>query len=250
MRDRHLVALHRGHVARRTRSPRPLKTRTGAPDAEAQHANEVPGLVDRQPDRSRRRLRGPEHRNASARQEIIENRDSATCALHRQPCTASTPSHCADFVASCILRFDVLSRPDHRQVPDPLVARQRRLRHRLPRRRHLDRQEGRDQGPAPPEHRLRRTAARTAPARQRSTIPNIVTDPDGGEAGQRLLHRDGVRAGRDARERSSRARARSTSPARSTTPARSATRSTTRTRRASSTATCGRRTCSSPTAAC
>ena len=33
--------------------------------------------------------------------------------------------------------------------------------------------------------------------------PNIVTDPHRREAGQRLLHRDGVRAGRDARERSS-----------------------------------------------
>ena len=62
--------------------------------------------------------------------------------------------------------------------------------------------------------------------------PNIVADHHRREAGQRLLHRDGVRAGRDARERSSRARARSTSTARSTTPARSATPSTTRTARA------------------
>ena len=53
----------------------------------------------------------------------------------------------------------------------------------------------------------------------------------------------------DTLEASSSGTARSTSRARSTTPARSATRSTTRTSRASSTATCGRPTCSSPSRA-
>ena len=73
--------------------------------------------------------------------------------------------------------------------------------------------------------------------------------PHGGEAGERLLHRDGVRARRDARgDHRARRRARSAA-ARSTTPARSATPSTTRTATACCTAICGRRTCSSPTTA-
>ena len=55
---------------------------------------------------------------------------------------------------------------DRREIPDPLQPRLRRLRHGLPRPRHLDRQEGRDQGPAPPDGRLRRPAAGAAPARR------------------------------------------------------------------------------------
>ena len=73
--------------------------------------------------------------------------------------------------------------------------------------------------------------------------PNIVVDHHGGEAGQPVLHRHGVRAGRDAREPDRRRRARSTSTARSTSPARSATPSITPTARASSIATCVRPTC-------
>ena len=42
--------------------------------------------------------------------------------------------------------------------------------------------------------------------------PNIVAITDRREAGRRVLHRDGVRAGRDARDHRRRARARSTSP--------------------------------------
>ena len=151
-------------------------------------------------------------------------------------------------VHPAILRADVFPRSDHREVQDSVDDRQRRIRHRLPRGRHLDRQEGRAQGAAQAGRRLRRAAARAAAARQPQP-PEHRHDPDGGEAGERLLHRDGVRAGRDARERSSRATARSTSRARSTTPARSATPSITPTARACCTAICGRRTCSSPTAA-
>ena len=60
-----------------------------------------------------------------------------------------------------------LQGPDTRQVQDHRAARQRRLRHRLPRGGHLDRQEGRDQGAAPAEPGLRRAAARAAAPRQR-----------------------------------------------------------------------------------
>ena len=131
-----------------------------------------------------------------------------------------------------------------------LAARQRRLRHRLPR------------AKTPGSTRRSRSRFRTGRASTSASCcasracspslnhPNIVTDPHRREAGQRLLHRDGVRAGRDARERSSRATARSTSRARSTTPARSATPSTTRTGRASSTATCGRQRARHRAAAC
>ena len=76
--------------------------------------------------------------------------------------------------------------------------------------------------------------------------PNIVIGPDGREAGQRLLHRDGVRAGRDAGDHHRARRRARDCRGRSTTPARSATPSTTRTARASSTATCARPTCSWP----
>ena len=45
----------------------------------------------------------------------------------------------------------VPARANGRQIPDPLQPGLGRLRHRLPGERRLDRQEGRDQGPAPPE---------------------------------------------------------------------------------------------------
>ena len=134
---------------------------------------------------------------------------------------------------------DAVSRTDPRQVQNPVPARERRIRHRLPRARHLDRQAGRDQGAAPAEPRLRRSAARAPPARQR-VAPEHRRHHHRREAGRRVLHRDGVRAGRDARDHRRCARARSTWAARSTTPARSATPSTTRTARASCTAICGR----------
>ena len=59
---------------------------------------------------------------------------------------------------------------DGREVPDPREPRLRRLRHRLPRARHLDRQEGRDQGPAPPD-----AATRTSCCRSRACSPPSTT---------------------------------------------------------------------------
>ena len=117
---------------------------------------------------------------------------------------------------------------------------QRWLRHRLPRRGHLDRQEGRAQGPPPAEHRLRRTAARAPPAR-RAQPPEHRLDPDRGEAGERLLHRHGVRAGRDARgHHRPRGRARAAARARLHLPDLQRGRPRARAR-ASCTATSGRR---------
>ena len=90
-----------------------------------------------------------------------------------------------------------------------IAARQRRLRLCVPGRRHVDRQESRTQGPASAESRLRRAAARAAAAREPQPSEHRH-GPHRGEAGQRLLHRDGIRAGRDARaHHRSRGRARS-----------------------------------------
>ena len=84
--------------------------------------------------------------------------------------------------------------PETREIQDHRPARQRRVRYRLPRPGHLDRQEGRDQGSASAGSRLRRAAARAAAARLRQP-PQHRRHHDRGEAGQRLLHRHGIRGG-------------------------------------------------------
>ena len=78
---------------------------------------------------------------------------------------------------------------------------------------------------------LRRTAEGAAAARQPQPSEHRL-GPDGREAGQRLLHRDGVRGRRNAREHHRPRRAPSRCRGRSTTRARSATPSTTPTARA------------------
>ena len=98
---------------------------------------------------------------------------------------------------SILIRTDVLSRTNGREVPHPLSSGKRRLWQRLSRGRHLDRQEGRHQGSASPEPRLRRAAPRTAPARHPQPSQHRHR-PHRREAGRRVLHRDGVRAGRHA----------------------------------------------------
>ena len=83
----------------------------------------------------------------------------------REPATESvySPEHFSFLTHDRV----ALQGPDTRQVQDHRASRQRRLRYRLPRAGHLDRQEGRDQGAAPAGPRLRRAAARAAAARQR-----------------------------------------------------------------------------------
>ena len=193
-------------------------------------------------------LRTPDHRR---RAEPRATWATATSSPSNRTTARRTlaPSHLAPIELCYTARQHVFPRTDHREIQDPVDDRQRRLWHGLPRRGHLDRQEGRAQGAAQAGRRLRRAAARAAAARQPQS-PEHRHDPDRGEAGERLLHRDGVRAGRDARDDHRARRRRSTWRGRSTTPARSATPSTTRTGRACCTATCGRPTCSSPTAAC
>ena len=145
--------------ARETRG-RGRRTRHRVADAEPQHARQMLRLVARQRRRSRRRDRATARRiDARA---IIRSTDSIT-ARHE--------SATDDLVAAVYSRADVLPRSDHREIQDPLDDRQRRLRHGLPRRRHLDRQESRAQGSAQAGRRLRRAAARAAAARHASTIP-------------------------------------------------------------------------------
>ena len=62
----------------------------------------------------------------------------------------------------------------------------------------LDRQEGRDQGPAPADRRRRRAAAGAAPARG-PRPPEHRRDPDRRARRRHVLHRDGVRQGREPR---------------------------------------------------
>ena len=166
--------------------------------------------------------------------------DSRSHGPAREPATESvySPEHFSFLTHDRV----AVQGPDTRQVQDHRASRQRWIRYRLSRAGHLDRQEGRDQGAAPSGARLRRAAARAAAARQRQPSQHRV-DHHGGEAGQPVLHRHGVRAGGDAREPDRRRRARSTSTARSTSPARSATPSIMPTARASSIATCARPTC-------
>ena len=108
---------------------------------------------------------------------------------------AVSPSGCCYTFALHVVR-----RSHAREVQDSICARQRRVRNRVSRRRHLDQKEGCAQGPAPAEPELQRTAAR-APSAGHARPSQHRLDLDGGEAGQRLLHRHGIRPGRDPRER-------------------------------------------------
>ncbi|MCE2543561.1 MAG: serine/threonine protein kinase [Acidobacteria bacterium] len=97
--------------------------------------------------------------------------------------------------------------PDARQVPDRGAPRQRRFRRGIPRAGHLDRQAGRAQGAPPAEPQLLRAAARAAAAGDARSSQHRL-DHDGREAGEHLLHRHGVRRGRNAGIRNRRRRAR------------------------------------------
>src|SRR5262249_42949289 len=70
--------------------------------------------------------------------------------------------------AILLARTNVPPGTDRRKIPDPREPGLRRIRDGLPRQGPLDRQEGRDQGPPPPERRLRRPApGAAAPGRAR-----------------------------------------------------------------------------------
>src|SRR4029453_14123329 len=92
---------------------------------------------------------------------------------------AGAISHRKRAEASCytLPALHVPARRDSREIPDPRQPRLRRFRHGLSRPRHLDRQEGRDQGPAPPDGRLRRAAPGAAAARGARSPENRLAPP-------------------------------------------------------------------------
>ena len=159
---------------------------------ESEHVTQMVRFIGRQDDARVAVAGGGSMEARCGHADIVAGSEDPASTCEHPALSTKHPAPAAILVRAMVFRGQTLGK--YRIHRD---AGQRRIRHGLSGRRHVDRQARRTEGPAPAEPRLRRAAARAAAARLAQS-PQHRHGHHGGEAGQRLLHRHGVRAGRDA----------------------------------------------------